>query len=233
MILCDVVDSILGRRSSDLKKRLYNLCRTQKETRINDYNRLLLSLWQGNMDIQFISENSYSLVSYITKYVTKADKSHLSNNDFGLDDSIKSKLWKFAYLSLKCREIGAYEACDRWLVDELYEFSDTFTFVPTFLPQNRTRMMKDFKDLKEADPNSTDIYHKDMLSTYYPERPDDLENMSLKDFAASYERAYLSGEDTSCIKLNGENGYIKLRKKNQKIFYQLLWSNLCLKSKVK
>ena len=171
------------------------------------------------MDIQFISENSYSLVGYITKYVTKADKSHLSNDDFGFDDSIKSKLWKYAYLSLKYREIGAYEACDRWLVDELYEFSDTFTFVPTFLPQNRTRIMKDFKDLKEADSNSTDIFKKDMLSTYYPERPDNLENMSLKDFAAEYQRAYSSEKDKSCIKLKGDNGYIKSRGKKKALVH--------------
>ena len=101
MILYDVIDSIVGRKSSHMKKRLYNLIRKLEEVWINDYNKLLLILWVGNMDIQFISENSYALADYITKYVTKADKSHLSNEDFGLNDSIISKLWQFALRSLK------------------------------------------------------------------------------------------------------------------------------------
>ena len=46
------------------------------------------------MDIQFISKNSFSLVSYITKYITKADKSHLSNEDFGIEDSIFWMGWE-------------------------------------------------------------------------------------------------------------------------------------------
>ena len=205
LILFDVIEAILGRKSSEFKKRLYHLCRKPEEARINDYNKLLLSLWQGNMDIQFISENSYSLVNYITKYVTKADKSHLSNDDFGIEDSIRRKLWKFAFSCLRTREMGAYEACDRWLVDRLYGCSDIFQFVSTVLPQFRTRIMKNFKDLENTSSESTEIFNKDLLSTYYPERPNDLENMPLKEFAATYERAYIpknSDAESYCTKPN-------------------------------
>ena len=179
------------------------------------------------MDIQFISENSYSLVNYITKYVTKADKSHLSNDDFGIEDSIRRKLWKFAFSCLRTREMGAYEACDRWLVDRLYGCSDIFQFVSTVLPQFRTRIMKNFKDLENTSSESTEIFNKDLLSTYYPECPNDLENMPLKEFAATYERAYIpknSDAESYCakpniIRLNGDNGIMKKRLKKALIYH--------------
>ena len=107
----------------------------------------------------YICENSYSLVQYITKYVTKADKSHLSKDDFGISDSMISKLWKYAFISLKTRELGAYEACDRWFLDDLYKCSEKFTFVSTVFPKNRSRMLKPFKDLEHADSKSTDIFN--------------------------------------------------------------------------
>ena len=190
-ILYDVIKAILGRISSGFNKRLYHLPRREEEIRINDYNPILLALWIGNMDIQFIGDATYSLVQYITKYLTKADKSHLSNDDFGLDSSTISKLWQFALRSLKGREIGAYEACDRWFLSDLYQCSEKFQFVSTVFPQNRTRFMKSYTDLEKADPKSKDIFNKDLLTTYYPERPIDFEKMSLKDYAANYERAYL------------------------------------------
>ncbi|CAL4231362.1 unnamed protein product [Meganyctiphanes norvegica] len=217
MILYDVIDSIVGRKSSHMKKRLYNLIRKLEEVWINDYNKLLLILWVGNMDIQFISENSYALADYITKYVTKADKSHLSNEDFGLNDSIISKLWQFALRSLKNREVGAYEASDRFFRDGLYKCSEIFQFVSTFFPQNRTRIMKNLKDLDNADPKSKDICNKDMLSCFYPQRPDFLENVSLKKYVETYERAYSA--TNSCIKLKGDNGIMKKRSKKALVYH--------------
>ena len=226
-ILHDVVDSIVGRKSSMLKKRLYNLPRNDKEVMINEYNPILLILWRGNMDIQFISEESYALNDYITKYVTKADKSHISNDDFGIDESIQSRLWKFAYRALKKREIGGYEVVDRWFVDNLYKCSETFQFVPTVFPQNRTRLMKNLKDLEKQEkdnPESTDIFQKDMLSTYYPYRPDDKEDMSLKEYASEYERGYKVPKKTelskSWLTLKGENnGMMRPRLKKALIYH--------------
>ena len=40
------------------RKKIYTLSRTTSESRVNDYNPLLLLLWQANMDIQFVSESS-------------------------------------------------------------------------------------------------------------------------------------------------------------------------------
>lgn len=53
--------SIAGRKQ--LKhKRLYDLPRTKNEDNINDYNPVLLTAWEGNMDIQFIGEKSSLLI---------------------------------------------------------------------------------------------------------------------------------------------------------------------------
>ena len=38
------------------RQRIYDLARSESEVRVNDYNPLLLLLWQANMDIQFVAE---------------------------------------------------------------------------------------------------------------------------------------------------------------------------------
>ena len=85
-ILHDVVSSIVGRHTNNFKKRLYDLPRKSNEAFINDYNPDLLLLWGGNMGIQFVSEHTYSISNYVTKYVTKSEKSNLENLEF-LDES--------------------------------------------------------------------------------------------------------------------------------------------------
>jgi len=66
-----VEESLKGRN------KIYTLSRSAAEIRVNDYNPLLLLLWQANMDIQFIPESSLALANYVTGYVTKAEKSHM------------------------------------------------------------------------------------------------------------------------------------------------------------
>ena len=237
MILNDVVEAIIGRKTSGFKKRLYHLPRTENEKSINDYNQTLLELWRGNMDIQFIGEISYALEQYITKYITKSDKSHLTNDDFGFNNSIISQIWQGIYRFLRTREMGVPEVVARWLLDELYQCSEGFQFISTVFLKNRARTMKSYTDLEKEKEESTDIFHRDLLSTFYPERPKNLEKMSLKDYASNYIRGYptknkpdtdadkqTEGQPSSCknkslIKLNGNNGYMRKRQKEVLIFH--------------
>ena len=55
------------------KAKIYCLPRSNEETRVNDYNPLLLMLWKANMDIQFVVESLLALAHYVTGYVTKAE----------------------------------------------------------------------------------------------------------------------------------------------------------------
>ena len=64
-VLHSVLASIVSRQSQSYRRRLYELERKSSEQRINDYNHILLWLWRGNIDLQFIGEESETLVDYI------------------------------------------------------------------------------------------------------------------------------------------------------------------------
>jgi len=64
------VEAVAGRKELKANSHLYDLPHTSKERMINDYSSAVLSVWEGNMDIQFIGEKSAILNWYITKYTT-------------------------------------------------------------------------------------------------------------------------------------------------------------------
>ena len=93
----------------------------EEERRINDYNPILSFLWKGNMDIQFLAEDSHSITQYVTKYITKGETSVLDIDEADLKDLSKTSyqnLSKFAFQLLKSREMGAHEAADRILTKQ-------------------------------------------------------------------------------------------------------------------
>ena len=59
------------------RNKIYTLSRLASEVRVNDYNPLLLLLWQANIDIQFVSESSLAFANYVTGYVTKTENPHM------------------------------------------------------------------------------------------------------------------------------------------------------------
>ena len=192
--LHDVLSCVIGRRKNKMKKRLYDLPRTADETNINDYNPDLLYLWGGNMDIQFLSEDSFSIAEYVTKYVLKGEKSHLDS--FVCEDTASAfqRSSKFAYECLRSREMSSHEVVDRMLQNngQLYQVSDEFIFVPTTLPRYRTRCLKKLSELEKQDDADTDIFAPDFIHDFYPRRPCDprLNEMSLHDYVETYERTY-------------------------------------------
>ena len=90
--------------------KIYQLARTESETRVNDYNPLLLLLWKANIDIQFVAESSLALAHYVSGYVTKAEKSSMQEiwQEVSDNKSIYSRLWSFGVWSLRSRECGLY-----------------------------------------------------------------------------------------------------------------------------
>ena len=111
-----VTDSLKSR------SKIYQLARAESETRVNDYNPLLLLLWKANIDIQFVAESSLALAHYVNGYVTKAEKSSMQEIWQEVSDkSIYSRLWSFGVLSLRSRECGLYEASDLLLGNHLTE----------------------------------------------------------------------------------------------------------------
>ena len=185
---------------------------------MNDYNPLLLMLWQANMDIQFTAEASLTLAHYVTGYVTKAEKSNMQDvwQEVNSNSSIYSKLWSFGVRSLRSRECGLYEASDLLLGDHLTEKSVTVKWVDVAMPQKRKRRLKNHKKLLEiekSDPSSTDILEGSVIDVFYPTRAKELENVCLYDFIQWYEYRGTSSD--------GKRVYQKLKKPhlpNHKLF---------------
>ena len=122
MYLRSVVEAVAGRKCLKANSCLYDLPRKRSEIRINDYNPAISLAWEGNMDIQYIGENSAVLNWYCTKYTTKPEKSHSVQvfDDIISTKSLASRLWNVALRSLSYRERGALEAADTLLGTPLF-----------------------------------------------------------------------------------------------------------------
>ena len=176
-----------------LKKRqkVYEITRKESETRVNVYNPLLLMLWKANMDVQFVSESSLALSQYVTDYITKAEKSHMHHTwqEVSESGSIYSRLWKFGLRMMRCRECGLYEATDILLGDHLSGKSTDVRFVKVDMPHKRKRRLKDHRELermKIEEPDSKDLFLEDLHTSYYPGRPEELEDMCLHEFVSNF-----------------------------------------------
>ena len=145
------------------------------------------------MDIQFVSEYTYSICNYVIKYITKSEKSNIEDLEFaGNDESPYRKATKFAYGLLRMRELGAHEAADRILHNsgELWRSSETYLFIPTTFPKYRTRTLKRINELENQSGSSKKLFYSDLVHDYYPNRPHELHNLSLLSFAEQYEKIY-------------------------------------------
>lgn len=153
LFLRDAVTSIAGRKALKSKSRLYDLPRNEKEKDINDYNPALLTVWEGNMDIQFCGEVSRAISRYITKYETKPEKSNIDQNAFKTDidtkKSIFSRLWSFGLKMLTTRECGALEAADTLLGIPLYGTDSRTTIQWININEIRNKKLKSFQDIKK------------------------------------------------------------------------------------
>ncbi|KAL5271400.1 hypothetical protein ACHWQZ_G001890 [Mnemiopsis leidyi] len=222
-VLHDVLSSVVARRAKRMRKRLYQLPRTEDERYINDYNPTLSFLWRGNMDIQFIAENSYAICNYITKYVTKSEASNIDFLDFkDLSKSTFQNLSKFAYACLRSREMGAHEAADRLLRNhgQMWRSSENFVWVQAAPANSRSRVMKNIKDLEGQRPDNREVFYPDVLHDFYPNRPrtDAFKDMTLYDFVTEYDK--VSGppkEGERYIRIAKQDGtYIRTMVKRKK-----------------
>ena len=217
-VLHSVLSSIVSQQSRSYQRRLYELERKQCETRINDYSPILLYLWKGNIDMQYIGENTESLVDYICKYATKGPKSAMDEFviEHMADKSDYSKLMSLAMKMLKTREMGAIEARNFVMAEDASKTDARFQFLNAVFPYKRKRMLKNRAQLKQLPEGSTDIWNGDWLSSWYRNRPESLKDLSLYEFATSYDRASNSivkgmKDKSKLIYLRNEEGCMKPR----------------------
>lgn len=96
--------------------------------------------------------------------------------------------------SVKAKAISGaleYGACMKLVsdLDHLNEKSNTVTWVDVSIPHKRHRRLKDNKvleDMAKGQPDSVDIFEDNLIDTYYPQRPQTLEDLCLYDFVANY-----------------------------------------------
>ena len=173
-VLHDVMESIVSRKSGSCKKRLYELERRPTEQRINDYPPLIHHMWKGNIDLQFIGEDSESLIDYITKYATKGPTSNLDDIQISNMMSDKSAFSKLLSMSLKLsskREMGSMEARNYLMGEAALKTDTQFQFINNRFPCHRKRMLKTGNALKALPSGSKDIFWGNFESVWYPSRP--------------------------------------------------------------
>ncbi|XP_044594803.1 uncharacterized protein LOC123272168 [Cotesia glomerata] len=227
-VIRDTATPIAGRRNLKSKSRLYDLPRNENEVNINDYNPSVLSVWEGNMDIQFIGEKSTILTQYVTKYATKREitKSSETINEINSTKTLPQLLWKIAFRSLTHREVGALEAADTLLGISLHG-TDSETIIKwldvRMIRNRKLKTKEEIEELVRNDPESTEIFCPSLIDDYYPNRPKDLENLCLYNFAKWYDT-------TKTEPKNNINEY-NIANRPEDYFYSLLllfqpWRNI-------
>ena len=86
--------------------------------------------------------------------------------------------------------VFSYGASDLLLGDHLTEKSNTVKWVDVTMPHKRSHRLKDRKVLQEMlehNPNDKVIFEDNVLGTFFPQRPAELEHVCLYDFIAQYE----------------------------------------------
>lgn len=211
-MLHDVVKAVISRKTLQSKGRLYDLKRTVKQQYINDYNPAILLPWNGNMDIQFVGEKTTILNWYITKYTTKSEKCHIGEmfNDINSTKSFASRLFSLGIRLLNSRECGALEACDTLLGIPLYGTDPETTIRWLDVNMTRTKRLLPVQKIKNLDADSINIFFETWIDDYYPDRPAELEEMSLYDFSRWYDvKPHQLKSDRQCYQLRNAKYLVK------------------------
>ncbi|XP_070528970.1 uncharacterized protein [Cardiocondyla obscurior] len=170
----NVATAIAGRKQLKHKSRLYDLPRTKDEVDINDYNPVLLTAWEGNMDIQFIGKSELS-------------DFNLENCKNNKSKSLASVLWNYGLRFLTNRECGALEAADTLLSIPLYGTDCNTTIKWLNVNRIRQKKSKSRKEIEALDEESTDLFCPALVDDYYLNRVEKLESVSLYEFAKWYD----------------------------------------------
>ena len=164
------------------------LKRQPSEQNVNCYSQAVLRVWQTNMDIQYVT-NAYACVMYFASYVLKAEKGmgellKLAAKEVHQGNT-RQQLNKLGSVFLTNREVSAQEAVYRVLSMPLRRCSRSTIFLNTHDKKSRDSLMLPFTHLQKLDDDDENVYSKNVTDRYAA-RPQNLEDMSLAEFAANY-----------------------------------------------
>ena len=143
--------------------------------------------------------------------------------------SLQGALKSFALKSFKNREVGIYEVADKLLGYSLYEFSDAIKWLSTYPSVDRKRRLKTHKEIELLVGDDKNVYHKNLLDDYYPNRPDALNQTCLYSFDSWYEYKTKKCHD-KCYELKNNLGFLHKRTKSRVMkvmrFLFIIWKSL-------
>ena len=164
------------------------LKRQPSKQNVNCYSPAVLRAWQANMDIQYVI-NAYACVMYIASYVLKAEKGmgellKQAAKEFHQGNT-RQQLRKLGSVFLTNREVSAQEAVYRALSMPLRRCSRSTIFLNTHHKDSRDSLILPYTQLQKLDDDDENVYCKNIIDRYAA-RPQNLEDMSLAEFAALY-----------------------------------------------
>ncbi|XP_055017901.1 uncharacterized protein LOC129411312 [Boleophthalmus pectinirostris] len=193
------------------------LKREVDEVWINQANWDLLSIWEANIDVQYVVDG-YACAAYIVSYISKGEK------EMGLllgsaqkealegNENAKDAMKKLGSVYINNREVSAQEAAYRVTGMHLKEFSRKVSFIPT--GDNIVRLTKPIKQLETS--SSEDIWMTN-ITDRYKNRPDDstFNDMCIAVFVSEYRVLYKGQTSRNPILLQNSLGAITKRVNTQ------------------
>lgn len=201
---------------SSLNRTTVFLRRQTSEIYVNNYNKKALLVWRANMDIQFILD-PYACAKYCVGYMLKAEGGvskllrALAADVKRGNTTVQSSLQQFAKILINGGEISAQEAAAFVLSLANICSSRVDIYVNTAEVQDRIGFLKPSAELETLDDESTDICVKGLLD-HYVQRPEELEDVCLADFASLYNFTKKKPQSGRWWKLDDDSGYVTKRK---------------------
>lgn len=166
------------------------LKRNRRESWINQYNAQLLSCWNANMDIQYITD-AYACVVYIVSYISKAEREMSQILDCTQREArdgnheARTAMKKLGAAYLHHREVSAQEAAFRVCNLQLKGCSRKVQFIP--LGENPIRMSLPLKVLEKKSDADEEIWMSSLTDKYCA-RPisNEFDSMCLAAFCSEY-----------------------------------------------
>ncbi|XP_062409039.1 uncharacterized protein LOC134100005 [Sardina pilchardus] len=221
-----------------LFEKAYNICSKKKsvvlkrnpgDIWVNQYNKELLRAWQGNMDIQYVTD-AFSVVVYILSYITKAEQEMGLLLQRAQDESMngnldaKAAFKQLGSVYLHNREVSAQEAVYRLTHMHLKECSRDVQFIP--VGDNPVRMSLPLHVIQakaqfQQSNDESSIWMTNVIERY-KSRPqnEQFEDLCLASFCSEYRVLSKSQVPTErdshdIIQLNNNCGFVKRRTRTE------------------
>ncbi|XP_070191701.1 uncharacterized protein [Littorina saxatilis] len=176
---------------SDLDSTKIFLRREPSATRMNSRNDILAQVRMANTDVQFVLDE-YACGMYIVTYISKSQRGmsdllkHADDEAKRGNQSVKQKVRHIANKFLNHCEVSAQEAVYLLMQLPLTRCTRDVIFVNTSPPCQRVGLLKNSTMLEAMKDEDTDVTLTSLIDRY-SERPKELENICLADFATSYD----------------------------------------------